>query len=151
MADHYSLIGGAAGEIESGRVLLNGASYEIESGTVLSDGAAMEIRFTGGLVEIAISGNLVEDYAYVIVGSAVITASETMEAEPGMIISVYARSPNTTAGQNCFITYNRVEVKTGQGSYSFELTKDTKIVFGRGSITVSNRLQPYYYADITTS
>lgn len=151
MADHNSLIGGVAAEIEGGNILIDGMEYEIESGTVLSDGAAMEIKFTGGFVEIAISGNLAEDYAYVIVGSAVITAAETMQAVPGLVISVYALSPNTTAGKNCYIAHNGLTVRTGQGSYSFELTKNTTIVFSRGSVTVSGRLQPYYTAKITTS
>lgn len=151
MADHHVLIGGASYEIDGGMVLVNGVKREIKSGLVKVAGTAMKIEFGGGLVEIAISGNLTKDYAYVIVGSAVITAAETMQAVPGLVISVYTLSPNTTAGQKCYIKMNGTTVKSGQGSYSFELTKNTKIVFGRGSVTVSNRLQPYYYAVITTS
>lgn len=150
MADHYSLIGGAAGEIESGRVLLDGASYEIESGRVLVNGTSREIEFSRAL-QITMSGYMVATYAYVVVGNDTYTAGSTVEVEPDTRITVYVSAPNTTAAAKCLIEKDGATVKSGSGSYVFAAESNMTIVFSRGSVTVSGRLQPYYIATITTS
>lgn len=64
MADHNTLSGGVAGEIEGGTVLIGGVACEIQSGMTLVNGVAREITFAPPTIEPAFADNTWEAIVY---------------------------------------------------------------------------------------
>ena len=130
MADHNTLIGGAAGEIEGGTVLLSGVAYELESGTVLVNGVAQEIDF-GGVTAVTITGIPYASRAYATIEGADINKTGTYEYKKPVSITVSV-SPTGSNGGNSTIKLNGTQVASGDyytpATYTFETYLKTMYV-----------------------
>lgn len=158
MADHNTLIGSTAREIESGTVLIGGVVREIESGTVLVGGVAREIAFSQP-VSITISGTVKNGtFAYctvdgVKVGPDTASGSLTIEVDNKQVVAVYVSSSGTYLGSRCKVTLNRTTVLSGAGTYTLDITQYTtvtiKFTSQRGLVTGGSEL--IWSAAITAS
>lgn len=140
MADHNTLIGSTAREIESGTVLIGGVLREIESGLVLVNGVAREIEFVVApkTRRVTITGkgyygtNSSVTLAYVEIGGKKYTSAASLEVEDGTIATLAAmRGYNTSGNTGGEIKENGVVIGYGGrgklGTYDYTIESDVTI------------------------
>ena len=144
MADHNTLIGSTAREIESGTMLIGGVLREIDSGLALVNGVAREIAFTKEMFTVTITktGNYAN--ASVVIDGTTYTSSATVEVEVGEIIHCEAVSDHV-GGSRIYLNEEEVADSVsaetgGRGTAEYEYT-----VIGNTAIELSTGK---YWGDI---
>ena len=143
MADHYTLVGGAAREIKGMTINIGGVAREVDGGLVLVNGVAREIVFTTPFtVTITGSGG---DWANVSINGVTYTAAATLEVEPGTI--VYCAVKHTGQGPGrVYLNSTRVAQTTTSNTnvtYQYTVQKNISISLSTanyvGRINITDR------------
>ena len=145
MADHNTLIGSTAREIEGGTVLIGGVLREIESGLVLVNGVSREIEFGGGKKVITITGTGNTTRCHVTIGGTKYTSGATVEVDTGTVITLYINgSPSFSA-----IYINGSQVGTETATYSYAVEKNVEIKLEYRMTTSGSARRYYAYIYVT--
>lgn len=148
MADHNTLIGSTAREIESGTVLIGGVLREIESGLVLVNGVAREIEFIKKeMVVMTLAKAPSSTVEKVTIDGKDYTTAGAYEIEKGSTIEFFTKSMNSGSMSAVRINGTRVfsHFNTTWQAYEYVANGDINVAFngtddkdfGRGYIDIT--------------